>query len=49
MHVFIFKCAFYVGCYIILSRVPCAYSSSLLVIHSKHGRVYTFTPNSLTS
>ena len=29
------------GCHIILSRVPCAYSRSLLAIHFKYSSVYT--------
>ena len=37
------------GCHITLSKVPCAYSRSLLATHFKYSSVYMSTPNCLTT
>ena len=39
---------FHPACHITLSRVPCLYSRSLLVIHFKNSSVHMSIPNSLT-
>ena len=48
MYLFFFKFFSQLGCYRIVSRVPCAVQYSLLVIHFKYSSVYLSTPNSLT-
>ena len=48
MYPFSSKLLSHPGCQITLSRVPCVYSRSLLVIHLKNTSVYLSIPNSLT-